>query len=231
MADKICSSSYCSDLTFFTDWPRTGGGRRCLGLLTVLLAAIAPHLAGCFQETSFPLRPGDYRRIAAPASTPAMSDTGSPGTGSSESTRQWLVRTAGQLAPLLEPEHRRYMTTEDMADERGRPRDVYAFLDRPERNLNNIFLNYYGFLHTVQGANQGWATGEDPPAWPSFEQVWIKVADNVELSGRRGLAESGGVVQPADCIVLLRAVGRQWRDPDPRPGQCPAGQRLSRAGP
>ena len=101
------------------------------------------------------------------------------------------------------------MTTEDMADERGQPRDVYAFHDRPERNLNNIFLNYYGFLHTVQGANQGWATGEAPPAWPGFEQVWIKVADNVELSGRLGLAESGGVVQPADCIVLLPGL---WGD-------------------
>jgi predicted alpha/beta-fold hydrolase len=99
------------------------------------------------------------------------------------------------------------MTTEDMADEDGRPRDVSRYLDRPVNDLNKIALNYYGFLHTVQGANTNWATDREPPAWPGFEQVWIPVDDNFQLSGRLGLArcpsDENRAVPTADCIVIL----------------------------
>jgi len=101
------------------------------------------------------------------------------------------------------------MVTEQMVDADGRPRDVFAYLHKPIEHLNKLNKNYWGILHTAQGASQALAIEEPAPAWPGFEQVWIPVADDVKLSGRLGLAEHDGVVQNADCIVLLPGL---WGD-------------------
>lgn len=159
--------------------------------LTLLLSA------GCFQEMSFPIRPGDYHPLPSPPATQCACHA-------TETPRAWLVRAARELCPLLEPGHERYLTTDVLSDGKGQPRDVHALLDRPEAVLNNIFCNFYGFKDTVQAASQGWATDHEPTPWPGFEQVWIPVSPELSLSGRLGFATGpDGAPRKAPCIVLL----------------------------
>ena len=173
-----------------------------VGLVAVwaLLSLTLP--AGCFREMSFPMRPGDLVRISPPRES-------AQGDGQGESTRQWLVRAQRELEPLLTRRGRHVMVTEQMVDKDGHPRDVYAFLDKPIEHLKLLNKNFWGILHTAQGASQALAIEEPAPPWPRFEQVWIPVAADVQLSGRLGLAERDGAVQTADCIVLLPGL---WGD-------------------
>ena len=46
------------------------------------------------------------------------------------------------------------MVTEQMVNEHGRPRDVFKFLDKPIEHLNLLNKNFWGILHTAQGASQ-----------------------------------------------------------------------------
>ena len=121
--------------------------------------------------------------------------------------RQWTVRAARDLAPLLEPEHTKYLTTADLSDDHGRPIDVQATLKRPAADLNSIVRNFYGFRDTAQAAGQGWAVDQPPPPWPGFEQVWIPISPQFALSGRLGFALGpDGKPRRADCIVLLPGI-------------------------
>jgi len=170
------------------------------GVFCVLLILLLQ--AGCFQEKSFPLRSDELVYIGPPKKN-------AQGNGNGETTRQWLVRTQNELEVLLTERGKHVITTEQMVDENGWPRNVYAYLDEPIEHLNLLTKNYWGILHTAQGASQSLAIEEPPPPWPGFEQVWIPVADNLKLSGRLGLARRDGNVQSADCIVLLPGL---WGD-------------------
>jgi len=64
-------------------------------------------------------------------------------------------------------------------------------------------------MHTAQCVGSGEAIDNPPPDWPGFQQIWIPVAENLELSGRLGLAKKADKPIKADCIVILPGM---WGD-------------------
>jgi len=158
--------------------------------------------AGCFRERAFPIQPGDFHRISPPRPLHENPGTLTP--------RQWLVHAQEDLSPLLTQRGRHVMLTEDLVDAQGRPRDVYAWMGKRPEDLNLLARNFYGILHTAQGANQSLLIADEvAPPWPGFEQVWVPVAEDVLLCGRLGFARREGRITYADCIILLPGL---WGD-------------------
>jgi len=179
-------------------------GIRARAVIPALVVAVLclGSTAGCFQERAFPIQPGDYHRI--PPLPPAK------GNPDILTTRAWLAHAHAELSSLLTERGQLVMLTEDLVDEKGRPRDVYEFMRKRPEDLNKLARNYYGFLHTAQGANRSLLIADETaPPWPGFEKVWIPVADDVTLSGRLGFARHDGNPIYADCIILLPGL---WGD-------------------
>ncbi|MCL2329952.1 MAG: alpha/beta hydrolase, partial [Phycisphaerae bacterium] len=119
-------------------------------------------------------------------------------------TREWLTVAHAQMAGSLDHHGQRVMLTEDMVDNAGQPRDVYAWFGRPVWTLNKFVHNWYGMIHTAQSCSRAEAIDSPAPAWPNFETVWIPVADGVQLHGRLALArDANGQPLSTDCIVLI----------------------------
>lgn len=153
-------------------------------------------VGGCaFDEKSIPMNPGELVRVPPPTDSERAAMAGS--------TRQWLTHTHRQLEHLLTERGKLALLTEQMTDGEGRPRDPYGYFRKDPANLNVLSKNWYGITHTAQAASRGEAIDEPAPAWPGFEQVWIPVAEGLELSGRLGFSEDGDRARTADCIVLL----------------------------
>ncbi len=148
-----------------------------------------------FDEKPWPMRPQDHVVAGVPTRDERSDMEGS--------TRKWLVRTHRQIEHLLTERGRRVLLTDDMVDADGRPRDVYGFFDRSPDTLNILSKNWYGLLHTAQTASRAPPITRPLKPWPGFRQVWIPVAEDLELSGWIGLAEQDGRVRDADCIVLV----------------------------
>jgi len=158
----------------------------------VLLSATAC----AFDERSIPMQPGDLVRVPPPDGPEAAAMAGS--------TRRWLTRTHRALEHLLTERGKRVMRTEQMVDAEGRARDAYAYFQKDPAILNALSKNWHGMVHTGQSASRSEAIDQPAPPWPGFEQIWIPVAEEVELSGRLGFAGGDdGEVRSADCIVLL----------------------------
>jgi predicted alpha/beta-fold hydrolase len=163
-----------------------------VGVIQALIAAAWLSAAtGCFSEKSFPLSADDVVRVSPDG-----------GADAKRSTRTWL-RAAHQRLENLLPTGPDVLLTEDLVGADGRPIDVLAHFNVRPDQLNSLFCNFLGLLHTAQAS----ATDDvDKPAaapWPGFEDVWIPVADGVELAGRLAFAEGPGGRRPADCIVIL----------------------------
>lgn len=159
------------------------------------LALLALATVGCFEERAIPMRPTDFVRIPAVAS--------SNGEVHGVNARQWLARAHEELKHRLPWRDRHALMTADMIDDRGRPRDVYTALGQPRDQLNSLLLNFDGFVHTAQGASQAPALEDYPPAWEGFEDIWIPVDESFALSGRLGLAVENGKPLRTDCIIVL----------------------------
>ncbi len=156
------------------------------------VATVLGVLGGCiFDEQSFPKRPWDIVRLNPPFPEKP------------ENTRQWLSCAHGQLAGLLPQRGRRVLLTEQMVDEQGRPRDVYAYFDKDPTTLLLLRHNWYGIVNTAQAVSRNLCIDQPAPPWPGFQEIQIPVNDEVRLSGRLGLAESREGVLTAACIVLL----------------------------
>jgi predicted alpha/beta-fold hydrolase len=159
-------------------------------------AGLLLGLAACgFEEKPWPMRPQDHVDASVPTPDEKNEMTGS--------TRKWLVRTHRQIEHLLTERGRRVLLTDEMVNSDGSPREVYRFFDRNPETLNVISKNWYGLLHTAQGASRAPPITEPIEPWPGFRQVWIPVADDLELSGWVGFAEQDGRARDADCIVLI----------------------------
>jgi len=159
-------------------------------------AALLLCVAACgFEEKSWPMRAQDQVLTSVPGPDERLALAGS--------TREWLERTHRQLEHLLTERGRLVMLTDDMLDANGRPRDVYQYFDRDPAHANILRKNWYGLLHTAQAASRAPAIAEPLEPWPGYQQVWIRVADDVELSGWLGFAEENGRPRQADCIVLV----------------------------
>lgn len=163
--------------------------RARLGLMLIL--ASLPSTAACFSEQSFSIRPADIVHVA-PATAP-----------SPISTRQWLARTHEALRHLLPAGDTKALLTDDLTDARGRPVDVFAHFHRNPDRLQTLFFNYWGLEGSAQCSGRSFSPEHPSPPWPGFEEVRIRVSDDVETIGWLGLATDGDTVRDADCIVIL----------------------------
>ncbi|RIK62970.1 MAG: hypothetical protein DCC65_16650 [Planctomycetota bacterium] len=152
--------------------------------------------AGCFGETSHPIRPGDYHRLSANSdSLPARL-----------SARSWLRQAHRALAPLLPPEGAPPLLTEDMIDSNGRPIDVLKHFGLRRGDLEKLSGNCSGLSHTAQLAGSDFVGGA-APHWPGFDPVWVPVNDRISLFGLMGHAvNERGETREADCIVILPGI-------------------------
>ena len=165
---------------------------RCgLGPFLVLIVAVVLG-GGCFSERSFRLDPTDVVQLQ-------------PQAVESTTTRDWLVSTHGQLAHLL-PRWRTEpaLITHELSTAPGIARDVFQHFGRRRESLVRLFGNWHGLQQTAQCVGAITTPGHPPPPWDGFEQVWIPVAEGIELSGRLGWSlDQRGELRTAQCIVLL----------------------------
>lgn len=164
---------------------------------TTLILPLLLLLPGCiFSERSFPYDPAVRESIALPAGPDRQAMT----------ARQWLDSAAPQLAHLLPHHAKSPMLTGDLAGPRAGAADVWAHFDRTADGLESIFLNFLGLAYSAQ-AIQSHTPPKTPTPWEGFEDVWIPVAPDLQISGRMGWAhDSAGRTADADCIILVPGI-------------------------
>jgi len=163
---------------------------------SVLAVLLTASLAGCFSEQSLPMYPDDLVRMRAARAELAAAPR-------PRTAREWLAVRHGPLEHLLPPKDHKPLLTEQMSVKPGKPRDVYAYFDEDPERLHQLFHTYHGLLHTAQAVSPAVSVDGAPSAWEGFSQVWVPVAEGVELSGRLAFVERDGRVVDADCIVVL----------------------------
>ncbi len=146
--------------------------------------------AGCFSERSYPVVAHDIVRLQPPEAARV-------------SARAWMADAHAELQHLLPRERHTALLTAALSNGDGQPTRVLDHFKLRFDDLDTVLGNLDGLLHTAQLVSTQLTIGE-LPTWPGFEDVWIRIAPNLELAGRLGLAtdESGLPVQ-ADCIVVL----------------------------
>ena len=117
--------------------------------------------------------------------------------------REWLVEAQRQLEHLLPARHRRSLLTDQMVDSDGEAVDVYRYFGERLGDQSKLMGNWNGFLQTAQQVGADSYIDKPPPDWPGFEDVWVPVADDVQLAGRLGLVRSDSNITEADCIVIV----------------------------
>lgn len=110
-----------------------------------------------------------------------------------ESVRRWLEATHVELRPILPPGT---LTTPSLVESAGQPADVVGRLRAggaaPLQKMS-------GLITSALAAGVNW--GDNPrAAWAGFQDVWIPINSQLQLSGRLGLAEGGAA---ADCLIFV----------------------------
>jgi len=140
------------------------------------------------------MRAGDYRPVTLPPDA----------CGNAGATRAWLACVHPQLLSLIpNGDGRRALLTSNLSAGDGGPRDVFKYFGVRPENLHTIVGNLYGLMHTAQAAGADAGPQGAAAPWPGFEDVWVPVRAELELSARLGLARDGGKVRTADCVVLI----------------------------
>ncbi len=126
--------------------------------------------------------------------------------GPAPTTRQWLANASPQLEMLLPDHEYGALITEGLTSEDGQPTDVVTYYDIPTDRLESVFANFHGLSYSAQATMPHGPPKEAPP-WDGFDDVWIPVADGLELAGRLGFARDllGRPIE-ADCIVILPGI-------------------------
>ncbi|HUS91724.1 MAG TPA: alpha/beta fold hydrolase [Phycisphaerae bacterium] len=152
---------------------------------------------GCvFSERSYPYDPAMRVRIAPP-SAPA---------GGTVSARQWLAQAEAQLARLLPAHRKTALLTDQLVTPDGLPADVVGHFEIKTGQLESIFVNFFGLAYSAQAIMPDRPPSAAPP-WKDFEDVWIPVAPDLQLSARLGWArDADGRVIDADCVVILPGI-------------------------
>jgi predicted alpha/beta-fold hydrolase len=145
---------------------------------------------GYFSEQSFPFQGDDYLRIAS-----------CPSDGSS--ARRWLVEAHETLSPLLPDDSAPALLTDQLVGPGGNPVDVFAHFGVNPARLASLRHNFAGLSQTARAAGASRAPDAPIAPWANFDDVWIPVADGVELSARFGRARPADESGEADCIVIL----------------------------
>ncbi|MBI5863845.1 MAG: hypothetical protein HZB38_04940 [Planctomycetes bacterium] len=120
---------------------------------------------------------------------------------STATTREWAVAAHHRLAPLYPNLPAAPLLTSDLNDAEGRPVDVFKHFGVDAERLHSFWYNTTGILCSAQVTGQRF--GHEAAPWPGFEEVWIPINPDLQLSGRLGLAKRDGEPAYADCIVLL----------------------------
>ncbi len=158
-------------------------------------------VSGCYEERSFPMRDSDP--LNWPADDLHLAKT------QRITVRQWLDEVERGLRPLLPDQGRPTLTSSNMVDADGRPRDVYDYFDRSKHEMQGLISNFWALQHTAQSIEQA-TYPLTPPPWSGFDLVWIPVAPHVQNAGFLGLArDEQGRIREADCIVVLPGL---WGD-------------------
>lgn len=152
--------------------------------------------AGCFSETSHPMRPGDVTRLV----------DDSTGTRVRESARKWLENAHQRLRHLLPKQKPTALLTGDLVDADGRAVDVLRHFGLRRDQLETLAGNCSGLTQTAQLSGKDFV-GEEPAQWPGFETIWVPVRNDLSLFGLMGLAkDERGRIREADCIVILPGI-------------------------
>lgn len=145
---------------------------------------------GYFSEQSFPMQPEDLLRIP-----PRQSGEASP--------RRWLAAAHETLSPLLPKSRAAPLLTDRLVTSSGAPIDVFAHFGVNPARLASLRHNFDGLSQTAKAAGASRAPDAPIKPWDHFEDVWIPVADGVQLSARFGKARGMDDARKADCIVIL----------------------------
>lgn len=152
--------------------------------------------SGCFSERSFRLQAGG---VARPAGVPDA-----PSSNGSASIRPWLEKAHAGLAHYLPPTDAAPLLTADLSDASGHPVDAFAHFGIDPHTLQSLFKNFTGLRYSAQAASRDYYIDKIAPPWPGFEDIWIPINDQLELSGRIGFArDAEGRIRDADCLVIL----------------------------
>ena len=153
-------------------------------------------LCGCiFSERSFPCDP--RTRVVIDSPTSATQPL---------TPRQWLSHAAPELAHLLPAHRKTSLLTEQLTAPDGRPADVVVHFDIKTDQLESIFVNFLGLACSAQAIMPRSPDQRGPP-WRDFEDVWVPVRADLQLSGRLAWArDAAGNVIDADCIVIMPGI-------------------------
>jgi dienelactone hydrolase len=83
------------------------------------------------------------------------------------------------------------------------PVDVTDHFGRKFEHQHTLWGNLSGLSHTAQCATAKSFDETTLPPWPGFDDVWIRVSDDLELSGRLGLRGERGAPERRTTIVVL----------------------------
>ncbi|MCY2925097.1 MAG: hypothetical protein NT031_06590 [Planctomycetota bacterium] len=163
------------------------------------ILVLACLLQGClFSERSFPHDKATFVPVK-----PA------PG-GQRVGAKDWLAQAAPMLAHLLPHTFPHQETpallTDQLRTPEGKGADVVSHFHIKVGRLESLVDNFWGLVYSAQ-ATMTRSTTERSPCWEGFEEVWVPIQDDLQLSGRLGWArDAAGNIADADCIVILPGI-------------------------
>lgn len=163
------------------------------------ILVLACLLQGClFSERSFPHDEATFVPVK-----PAPE-------GQRPGAKDWLAQAAPTLAHLLPhtfPHHDTpALLTDQLRTPEGKGADVVSHFHIKVGRLERLVDNFWGLAYSAQ-ATMTRSTTERSPCWEGFEEVWVPIQDDLQLSGRLGWArDAGGNIADADCIVILPGI-------------------------
>lgn len=165
-----------------------------VGVWTCLVATLM--LDGCmFSEQSYPYDATSRVVVARP-----------PASANPMTTREWLVRAHEQLGSLLPAHRHAALLTAELVAPDGTPTDVVSYFDKNPAHAESLIFNFWGLSNSAQ-ATMPHGPEVAAPTWTGFDDVWIPMADGLELAGRLGWArDDAGEMVEADCIVILPGI-------------------------
>jgi predicted alpha/beta-fold hydrolase len=159
----------------------------------VALGTLPILLGGCFSERSFTAPPDSALLVLRVDEPP-------------RDARAWLLTAHQQCANLLPASDPPALTTDELVISDGHPLDVFQHYRRNFEQMESVFTNWHGLLHTANLSATHMHVHKVPEAWPGCQDTWIPVAgQDLELSARVCWARDARTGEPgnADGIILL----------------------------
>ena len=154
---------------------------------------------GClFSERSFPHAPATFVAVKPPEDPDRLG------------ANYWLAQAAPQLAHLLPHKFPHHDTpallTDQLRTAEGKGADVVGYFHIKTGRLESLFDNFWGLAYSAQ-ATMARDQAHRSACWECFEEVWVPIQEDLQLSGRLGWArDASGNIADADCIVILPGI-------------------------